>query len=85
MRAQPFNFVLLSLVCLVLATFNTANAYECAEKKVLYVNSYHKGYAGSDPITDGVRSVLDEHGVEHTTIYMDTKRNPSPAFIPSKP
>ncbi len=50
-------------------------------KKVLYINSYHLGYGGSDPITEGVNKVLADTGVELRIIYMDTKRNPSEAFI----
>lgn len=57
-----------------------AGASECTDRKVLYINSYHKGYEGSDPIMHGVQTVLDAHNVEHRTIYMDTKRNPDPEF-----
>ncbi len=50
-------------------------------KKVLYINSYHLGYGGSDPITQGVEAVLRPEGIDLRVIYMDTKRNPDEAFI----
>lgn len=49
-------------------------------KKILYVNSYHIGYEGSDPITDGIKTVLGKYRVDLRIIYMDTKRNPSEEF-----
>jgi ABC-type uncharacterized transport system substrate-binding protein len=51
-----------------------------AGKKILYINSYHLGYGGSDPITRGVEQVLEKTGVELKIIHMDTKRNPSDEF-----
>lgn len=51
-----------------------------AGKKVVYVNSYHKGYAWSDAIEAGLQNVFDGTGVELTTIQMDTKNNPDQAF-----
>ncbi|NJN48193.1 MAG: ABC transporter substrate-binding protein [Candidatus Competibacteraceae bacterium] len=51
-----------------------------AGKKILYINSYHLGYGGSDPITQGVEKVLGETGVELKIIYMDTKRNSGEEF-----
>lgn len=49
-------------------------------KKIMYVDSYHEGYEWSDGITSGVRSVLDDTGIELRIIRMDTKRNPAEAF-----
>ena len=51
-----------------------------AGKKVVYVNSYHEGYAWSDAIETGLHNVLDGTGVELTIIRLDTKNNPDPAF-----
>lgn len=53
---------------------------EFAGKKVVYVNSYHEGYAWSDAIETGLHKVLDGTGVELTIIRLDTKRNPDEAF-----
>jgi ABC-type uncharacterized transport system substrate-binding protein len=49
-------------------------------KKVLYIDSYHQGYAWSDGITRGVEKVLDGTGVELKVFRMDTKRNKEDAF-----
>lgn len=49
-------------------------------KRILYINSYHQGYAWSDGITDGIQSVLNNTGVELKAILMDTKRNSSESF-----
>lgn len=49
-------------------------------KRILYINSYHKGNTWSDGIERGVVETLDKSGVELKIIYMDTKRNPSEKF-----
>ena len=49
-------------------------------KKVVYVNSYHEGYAWSDAIEAGLHDVFDGTGVELKIIRLDTKNNPDPAF-----
>ncbi len=51
-----------------------------AGKKILYIDSYHEGYAWSDGITRGVRTTLEGTGVELKVHRMDTKRNPSEDF-----
>ncbi|MCP4686784.1 MAG: PAS domain-containing protein, partial [Desulfobacterales bacterium] len=43
-------------------------------KRVLLLNSYHKGYLWTDEITRGVEETLAESGVELHVDYMDTKR-----------
>lgn len=47
-----------------------------AKKKVLYLNSYHHGYAWSDQIRKGIVSVLNdsEFSLEMQTEYMDAKK-----------
>ena len=49
-------------------------------KKVLFIDSYHEGYAWSDGITRGVQSTLEGTGVNLKVIRMDTKRNTSDDF-----
>ena len=71
----------LVVLLVLLAVALPAPAADYAGKKVFYVNSYHLGYPGSDPITDGIRSVLDPLGVALQVLYMDTKRNPSEEYI----
>jgi ABC-type uncharacterized transport system substrate-binding protein len=51
-----------------------------AGKKVLFINSYHKGYDWSDRQQKGAEDVFSKTGVELKTIYMDTKNNPSEEF-----
>lgn len=51
-----------------------------AGKKILYIDSYHEGYAWSDGITNGIKEILKETGVELKVHRMDTKNNPSEDF-----
>ena len=48
-------------------------------KKVLFIDSYHEGYAWSDGITEGVKKGLDS-SVELKIFRMDSKRNPDEDF-----
>lgn len=58
-----------------------AMAQDYMGKKILYVNSYHLGYAGSDPTMRGIEKVVEKSGAKLRIIYMDTKRNPSEDYI----
>ena len=50
-------------------------------KKVLLVNSYHKGYPWSDALEAGARGVFDKHPeIEVKFQRMDTKRNADEEF-----
>jgi ABC-type uncharacterized transport system substrate-binding protein len=49
-------------------------------KKILYVDSYHEGYAWSDGITRGVTTTLAGTGIELKIHRMDTKNNPAEDF-----
>ena len=49
-------------------------------KKILFINSYHEGYAWSDGVEKGVHTVLDGTGIDLKFVRMDTKRNPDEAF-----
>lgn len=51
-----------------------------AGKKIVYVSSYHVGYPWADGITAGVRTVLDDTGVELKIINLDTKQHPEEEF-----
>jgi PAS domain S-box-containing protein len=67
-------------VCLaVLLPVGAAHA-EKARKNVLYLNSYHNGYAWSDDILQGLRSFFSESDfdVDMQIEYMDTKRFATP-------
>jgi len=65
---------------LVMGLALNAVAESYSGKKILYIDSYHQGYAWSDGITAGVRAALDGTGVTLKIIYMDTKRNKDEAF-----
>jgi ABC-type uncharacterized transport system substrate-binding protein len=69
--------ILLALVVLA----NGALAGDLSAKKVLFIDSYHAGYAWSDGITEGVQSVCGPAGVQLEILHMDTKRNSSPEFM----
>ena len=45
-------------------------------RRVLYVNSYHPGYAWSDREQSGAEAVLRAAGANLRVAYMDTKRKP---------
>ena len=49
--------------------------------RVLYVNSYHAGYASSDSIRADIEAGMTKAGVELKTICLDSKRNGQPDSI----
>ncbi len=50
-------------------------------KKVLVIHSYHPEYEWVSTISRGIKIVFEKaHNVQVETIYMDTKRNTSPAW-----
>lgn len=55
----------------------TASAGKYTGKKILFVDSYHEGYAWSDGITAGIKDTLKDTGIELKIFRMDTKRNGS--------
>ncbi len=65
------------LVCLALVLLSALPAQAERERKsVLFLNSYHNGYAWSDEILQGVRSFFAESSltVDMQIEYLDTKR-----------
>ena len=74
--------ILASVICLafVLSVGMPALAANLAGKKVLFIDSYHEGYAWSDGITNGIKTTLDGSGVELKVFRMDTKRNTDEEF-----
>lgn len=48
-----------------------------ATKRVLFVDSYHQGYAWSNEVTAAVQSVMDSKYIDLKIVRMDTKRNTS--------
>lgn len=51
-----------------------------SSKKILFIDSYHQGYAWSDGITAGIQNTLADKSVDLKIHRMDTKRNGSEAF-----
>ena len=70
------------LICFMLCLFFSSTSYskKYEGKKVLFIDSYHKGYAWSDGINKGVERGLKNSGVQLKVIRMNTKRNPDVAF-----
>jgi ABC-type uncharacterized transport system substrate-binding protein len=66
--------IMVAVACL----FITASAQ--AAGKVLFVDSYHQGYAWSDGIEQGIKKALEGSGTELKVVRMDTKRNTSEDF-----
>ncbi|WP_022664240.1 ABC transporter substrate-binding protein [Desulfospira joergensenii] len=55
-------------------------AADLGGKKILFVDSYHEGYAWSDGITQGIKDVVSSTGANLKIFRMDTKRNGSDEF-----
>jgi ABC-type uncharacterized transport system substrate-binding protein len=69
------------MICLALIfSSSLASSKSYNGKRVLYIDSYHQGYAWSDGITRGVKSTLEGTGVRLKIIRMDTKRNKADEF-----
>jgi ABC-type uncharacterized transport system substrate-binding protein len=72
---------LLSLTVLGAATGHAQHpGKKYAGKKVLYINSYHKGYEWSDAIEKSIASVIGGAGAELRVQYMDTKNHQDEEF-----
>lgn len=50
-------------------------------KKVIYINSYHRGHPSSDEIMDAVLQRFSSDSFNIRSYYMDTKRHPDIAYI----
>ncbi len=70
------------IVCMVVIVLFSALPSEASYsgKKVLFVDSYHQGYAWSDGVTNGVKSVIEGKNITLKIVRMDTKRHPSEDF-----
>jgi len=75
-------FVYSSAIILLLAQVNIVYAGKdnYRGKRILYVNSYHKGYDWSDGEQRGAETVLAGSGIDLRIVYMDTKNNTSEEF-----
>ncbi len=73
-------FVSLLAVLFVFSLAGVSMATNYTGKKVLFIDSYHEGYAWSDGITNGIKQSLNGSGVELKIVRMDTKRNGDEEF-----
>ncbi len=71
--------ILITATSLFLSTLVVPLTASSGASKCLYVSSYHRGYAWSDGVEQGLRKVLTGH-CEIRQIDMDTKRNKSAEF-----
>ncbi len=53
--------------------------------RIVYVNSYHRGFPPSDRITDAVKTAFPADSFELHSFFMDTKRHPSKATFRRDP
>jgi len=53
-------------------------------KKIVYINSYHKGHPSSDEIMEGFVKNMPADSFDVYSFYIDTKRNTSTEYIENK-
>jgi PAS domain S-box-containing protein len=73
---MKIKYLSILTVFIILFFLSSPALAEKEKKNVLFLNSYQNGYAWSDGILDGVRSVLGDSGIpiDLHIEYMDTKR-----------
>ena len=82
MEAQRVKTVCLLIIwgaITVFTSLNQAAASRYSGKKILFVNSYHRGYPWSDGIYQAIEKALEGTGIQLMQFEMDTKRHPSEA------
>ena len=68
------------MVCVGIIMCTSGWAAKYTGKKVIFIDSYHEGYAWSDGITSGIQRTFDGKGVTLKVIRMDTKRHSDEGF-----
>ncbi len=93
LTARPFCYVsmrgilrftlMLALLLVISAPLSAADNNTAIKKRVLVLNSYHKGLSWTDNIVKGVESVLksDDMNLDIRFEFMDTKRNNSDRYF----
>ncbi|UCB54620.1 MAG: hypothetical protein JSW45_11885 [Thiotrichales bacterium] len=81
-RASRFR-LLVQRLCAILLIAGGLYPQSSLAQKCLYISSYHQGYAWSDGVERGLRSLL-EGKCELKQFDMDTKRNKSPEYKKEK-
>ncbi|WP_243312987.1 diguanylate cyclase [Fundidesulfovibrio agrisoli] len=66
----------ISLLALSALAASTSLAADVPTTKILYINSYHRGYSWSDGLEDGLREALEASGrkFEISVEYLDSRR-----------
>lgn len=78
-KMNKVSFLILCLIFQFLFTAvltTEAQAASSAKSKVIYINSYHRGYSWSDNIEKGLRSLLElpSNNIELSVEFLDTRR-----------
>ena len=71
---QSFLFVF-GMACL------SCSPVKYEKKKIVYINSYHRGHPSSDEIMDAILDYFPSDSFAICSYFMDTKRNPSLEYI----
>lgn len=79
---KRFMPIIFASIALFLYVWGYTENYE--GKKILFINSYHKGYPHSDDELRGFEKKITETGILLDVIYMDTKRNASEQYAEQK-
>jgi ABC-type uncharacterized transport system substrate-binding protein len=74
-----FNLLITGVISLYFLV-PVALADNYAGKRILHIDSYHRGNIWNDRIADAVQASLKDTGVTLKIIHMDTKRNASETF-----
>jgi PAS domain S-box-containing protein len=76
-KIKPLTILLFVLTAVISATPDAVNAHEEEYlHHVLYINSYHRGYAWSDDIEQGLRERFEraDQNIEMSVEYLDQRR-----------
>lgn len=76
--------ILLTCLIILFLTGCTNNNTPYKNKKIMYINSYHKGYSWSDGIEEGIQDTIQNTGIKLSTFKLDSKRNPDIFSIKKK-
>lgn len=71
---------ILTIITLIFVALTLMGTAAFARQKVLYIDSYHKGFAWSDGITRSIEATFEGKGIDLRIFRMDTKRNTSEDF-----
>ena len=83
LQARPQTILSRVVWLMVLLMLSLVSAQSAFAAKCLFISSYHRGYAWSDGVERGVRSVLDGQ-CELKQLDMDTKRHKDVESIKQK-